>query len=142
MRADGMGATWSKLVDRGLERFPEATHGIVADADFTPMENSLDKKTLDVRCSKHMYSIWTHGTEHERKMDWIYRNVKGARVLRRTHQILEVPKFENQEVYQTLVPLNIQEHEGGYQDRTGEKQQRYIRFLELDLVRRGIFCCL
>ena len=32
------------------------------------------------------------------------------------------------------MPLNIQEHEGGYQDRTGEKQQRYIRFLELDLL--------
>jgi hypothetical protein len=33
---DGMGPTWTVLVERGLEAFPQATHGILADADFTP----------------------------------------------------------------------------------------------------------
>jgi hypothetical protein len=33
---DGMGPTWTILVERGLAAFPEATHGIIADADFTP----------------------------------------------------------------------------------------------------------
>jgi hypothetical protein len=31
-----MGPTWTVLVERGLEAFPQATHGILADADFTP----------------------------------------------------------------------------------------------------------
>ena len=46
-----------------------------------------------------------------------YRNMPGAQVKRRTHQILEVPRLPNQEVFQTLVPLNVDEREGGYQDR-------------------------
>ena len=33
---DGMGPTWTILVERGLAAFPDATHGIIADADFTP----------------------------------------------------------------------------------------------------------
>ncbi len=66
-------------------------------------------------------------------MDWIYRNVPGAVVKRRTHQILEVPPFPNQEVFQTLIGLNVEEREGGYGDRTGMKNQRYIEMLEKDL---------
>ncbi len=80
-----------------------------------------------------MYTIWTEDHRNERKMDWIYRNVHGAHVARRTHQILEVPEFEDQEVFQTLVDLHIDEREGGYQDRTPGKMQRYIGFLEKDL---------
>ncbi|KAJ1478465.1 hypothetical protein T484DRAFT_1817448, partial [Baffinella frigidus] len=54
---DGMGPTWTILVQRGLAAFPEATHGIIADADFTPTITSLDKMQLRRECSKHMYKI-------------------------------------------------------------------------------------
>ena len=62
---DGMGPTWSKLVEVGIERYtnfirrmfqplspaanfstvryPNASHGIIADADFAPMLSTLDK---------------------------------------------------------------------------------------------------
>jgi hypothetical protein len=66
------------------------------------MKSTLDKMQLDVRCSKHMYTIWTEDHRNERKMDWIYRNIKGAVVKRRTHQILEVPPLPNQEVSRSL----------------------------------------
>jgi hypothetical protein len=56
---DGMGPTWSKLVEVGLENYPHISHGIIADADFAPMKSTLDRSQLDVRCSKHMYTIWT-----------------------------------------------------------------------------------
>lgn len=91
--------------------------GIIADADFKPMIKKLDKMELDIRCSKHMYTIWTEDHRNERKMDWVYRNVPGARVSRRTHQIIDVPKFPIQEVFQTLLPLPLEEREGGYGDR-------------------------
>jgi hypothetical protein len=133
VKFDGMGPTWSLLAEAGLRKFPQATHGIIADADFAPMNNFLDKMELDIRCSKHMYTIWTADHRNERKMDWIYRNIKGAKVLRRTHQIVEVPKLPEQEVFQTLINLPIEESEGGYQDRTPGKNQRYIGFLEADL---------
>jgi len=62
--------------------------------------------------------------KNERKMDWIYRNIPGASVHRRTHQILEVPEIPYQEVFQTLVDLPVSEQEGGYQDRTPGKNER------------------
>jgi len=131
---EGMGPTWSQLVEIGLQEYPNITHGILSDADFMPIKNTLNKMELDVRCSKHMYTIWPQDLRNERKMDWIYRNIPGAVVKRRTHQILEVPPLPNQEVFQTLIDLPVQEHEGGYQDRTGVKNQRYIEFLEKDLL--------
>lgn len=134
---DGMGPTWTKLVEHGIEHYPNATHGIVADADFMPMQDTLDKFQLDTRCSKHMYTIYTEDHQHNRKMDWIYRNIPGARVNRRVHQTVEVPELPNQEVFQTLIDLNIEERTGGYQDRSGNKMKRYIEWLEKDLVDWG-----
>ena len=54
---DGMGPTWTVLVQKGLELFPNATHGILSDADFTPTITRLDKRQLKMECSKHMYKI-------------------------------------------------------------------------------------
>lgn len=133
VKFDGMGPTWTILVERGLKDFPNATHGIVADADFMPLVDHLDKMELDIRCSKHMYTIWTEDHKNSRKMDWIYRNIPGAKVLRRTHQTVSVPDLPYQEVYQTLINLPVEERTGGYQDRTPGKNERYIQFLLADL---------
>jgi len=54
---DGMGPTWTQLVQKGLELFPNATHGILSDADFTPVSETFDKRELQMDCSKHMYTI-------------------------------------------------------------------------------------
>ena len=43
---------------------------------------------------------------------------------RRTHQTVEVPAQPNQEVFQTLVDLAIEERSGGYGDRSGKKNER------------------
>ena len=68
-----------------------------------------------------------------RNMDWIYRNIPGAKVERRTHQSLSVPEQPGQSIYQTLIDLEVQEYEGGYQDRTGNKSARYLQWLHKDL---------
>jgi len=131
---DGHGPTWTTLVSLGIEHFPGATHGIIADADFRPMNRHFDRYELDIRCSKHMYTIWTQDHRNERRMDWIYRNIPGARVTRRTHQVVEVPPLPDQEVFQTLVNLPLDEREGGWGDRSGNKQDRYIAWLSADLI--------
>ena len=149
---DGMGPTWTVLVQKGLELYPNATHGVLSDADFTPTVTSIDKWQLKLECSKHMYKIrfaqagealkalesvragcnnrcadclLAH-TPHlamnrdsflvrrsmdggtVRNMDWIYRNIPGAKVERRTHQSLNVPEQPGQTVYQTLIDLEVQ----------------------------------
>ena len=129
-----MGPTWNELVQIGIENYPHITHGIIADADYMPMQDKLDKMELDIRCSKHMYTIFTQDHQNERRMDWIYRNVAGAKVSRRTHQTVDVPPFPDQEVFQTLIDLKIEERPGGYQDRSGKKNENYIKFLEADLI--------
>ena len=130
----GMGPTWTQLVHAGLLHYPQATHGIIADADFAPMSPVLDGYELDVRCSKHLYTVWTEDHLTSRRMDWIYRNLHGVRVERRTHQILTAPELPDQEVFQTLVSLDVDERTGGFQDRSGAKDARYIHWLELDLL--------
>lgn len=129
----GIGPTWTELVDVGVREYPNVTHGIIADADFKPMVDRLDRMELDTRCAKHMYTIWTEDHRNERKMDWIYRNIPGAKVKRRTHQVVEVPAFPHAEVLQTMVNLPLEERTGGYQDRTPGKQKRYRDFLLADL---------
>lgn len=47
-----------------------------------------------------------------------------SQVKRRAHQTLEVPAMPNQEVFQTLIDLAIEESPGGYQDRTGKKNEK------------------
>jgi len=55
-------------------------------------------------------------------------------VKRRVHQTVSVPAQPNQEVFQTMTSLVIQEHSGSYQDRTPGKMLRYISWLEKDLL--------
>jgi len=132
---DGMGPTWTKTVERGLVAFPNATHGILSDADFTPTTRTLDKMQLDIRCSKHMFLVRS-SQNSVRKMDWIYRNIPGAMVERRTHQSLFVPDLPGGHPYQTLIDLEVMEYEGGYQDRSQNKSGRYINWLLKDLEER------
>ena len=89
---DGMGPTWTELVEYGIKHFPNATHGIVTDADFTPITTRLDKWQLNTECSKHMYRIRSAG-DNVRNMDWIYRNLPGAKVERRVMTPLRVSVF-------------------------------------------------
>lgn len=141
IKFDGMGPSWTELVEEGLRSFPQATHGILADADFTPL-NSFDKRQLDRRCAKHMFTIQSSDSTL-RRMDWVYRNVPGVKVLRRTHQMLKAPEGAGEEcpalddsgkhATQTMLDLVVREYPGGYQDRTPGKQQRYISWLAKDL---------
>ncbi len=79
-----MGPTWTELVEIGIKNYPNATHGIISDADFTPITRHLDKWELNTECSKHMYMIRSPGSSgNVRNMDWIYRNLPGAKVERR-----------------------------------------------------------
>ena len=133
VKFDGMGPTWTELVQKGLELYPQASHGILSDADFTPETKFLDKRQLKRECSKHMYKIKSPDGGTVRNMDWIYRNIPGAKVERRTHQSLNVPAIPGQTVYQTLIDIVVQEHEGGYQDRTGNKSATYLHWLHKDL---------
>ena len=75
---DGMGPTLSRLMRRGLRRFPNATHGVVADADFEP-RSGLDRGRLGGTCSRSTYRILSDGGAESRTSDWIYRNVPGVR---------------------------------------------------------------
>ena len=75
-----------------MKRFPGATHGILADADFTPIASTLSKWELDPDVSKHSFTVLEADGTGTRVMDWIYRNIAGVVVARRTHQILLVPK--------------------------------------------------
>jgi len=138
---DGMGPTWTRLVEAGWEAFPHVTHGILADADFAPLSASMDKMELDIRASKALYTIYSADHAHKRKLDWVYRNMPGVTVQRRTHQALVVPELPDQEVFITeLATLRVDERPGGYQDRAGgarAKAQRYIDFLEADLAEFG-----
>jgi len=133
---DGMGTTWSRLVKVGIERFPNVTHGIVSDADFKPLYPEtfpLVRSQLDPLSSKHMYVIQTPGTDRtQRRMDWIYRNLPGARVARRVHQTVYGPSIPDAHPM-TVLDLTIEEQPGGYQDRTGRKFHNYIEQLEQDL---------
>jgi hypothetical protein len=117
---DGMGPTWTVLVQEGLKRFPNITHGIIADADFRPMVASFDKAELDVNASKVLFTMYSPDHTRTRKLDWIYRNVPGVRILRRTHQSLDVPPGPSGNVVVgEVTTLPVDEAEGGYQDRTG-----------------------
>ena len=130
---DGMGPTWTKVVEHGLKKYPQATHGILADADFTPLPQTLSKWDLDTGCSKLQFTVLEADGTGTRVMDWIYRNIPGVRVERRTHQILLVPRTSNQRTYQRQIGFTVKEFAGGYQDRAGNKSGRYIDWLLKDL---------
>jgi hypothetical protein len=71
---DGMGPTWTKVVQHGLKKYPAVTHGILSDADFTPLASTLSKWDLDRSVSKHTFTVLEADGTGTRVMDWIYRH--------------------------------------------------------------------
>ncbi|KAJ6229953.1 tpr repeat-containing protein [Anaeramoeba flamelloides] len=129
----GMGPTWSILVEEGIKSFPECSHGIISDADFIPVSESFNRNEFDPLVSKYLFKMWTDGQSSVRNLDWIYRNIPGAKVERRVHQILTVPPIEGQDLYVDWCSLEVEDSKGGFMDRTGKRSQKYIYYLELDL---------
>jgi hypothetical protein len=76
---DGMGPTWTQVVNVGIAKYPQATFGILADADHVPL-GQWDKVLLDASCSRILYTIWSQDHVSKRNLDWIYRNIPGAEV--------------------------------------------------------------
>ena len=119
---DGMGPTWSILVREGASTFANVTHGIVADADQYPTSRTIstfDKRELDRDAATVVYSIYNPVHNVHRKMDWCYRNIPGVRVLRRTHQSIDVPLLDPTTGIVKIAEastLHLEEGEG-YQDR-------------------------
>jgi hypothetical protein len=103
---DGMGPTWTQLVEIGIKNYPNATHGIISDADFTPITRHLDKWELNTECSKHMYMIRSPGSSgNVRNMDWIYRNLPGAKVERRVSSGSYRRLYANSRSIPTCLPI-------------------------------------
>jgi hypothetical protein len=143
---DGMGPTWSQVMEVGINKYPEADFGVLADADHEPA-GQWDKTLLDPTCSRMYYTIWMSDRGTKRTLDWMYRNIPGAKVHRRTHQYLMVPSIPNQAQYacwsyvyelsvycfrfvsltffSIFLPsrnFEMTEQTGGYQDRSGKKE--------------------
>lgn len=64
-----MGTTWNQVMKFGIDKFPAATHGIMADADFTPTSHLL-KSELDLHCPKQLYTVLSEHESHT--LDWVY----------------------------------------------------------------------
>lgn len=83
-----------------------------------------------------------------RNMDWIYRNIPGAKVERRTHQSLNVPEQPGQTVYQTLIELEVQVCTRLLYRRTQKNDisiytHRYIRYISRHSnISVSLFTCL
>lgn len=129
---DGMGPSWSKVMKRAFELFPEASHGICADADFSPVMLQFDKSELDMGCSKQSFQVLSPERGDHRYIDWIYRNIEGAQMTKRVHQRLYVPAT-NLKCSRSTVKLFVEESSGGFQDRSGDKPERYRDWLLKDL---------
>ena len=88
-----------------------------------PVEGTFDKNELDIKASKHFFVIISPDGQTRRSMNWIYRNIPGAKILRRTHQIVQVPEIDGK-MYQPRLKFVVSEKGGGYQDRSGKKYHK------------------
>ena len=62
-------------VESALVCILQATHGIMADADYAPLHNFYDKNNLNIHASQQMFSLKSYGASRYRRLDWIYRLV-------------------------------------------------------------------
>jgi hypothetical protein len=112
-------------------------HGILADADYTPLNLNFDRSELSLWTSAQLFRVFNEEQTNERQLDWIYRNIPGARVVRRCHHSIQVPPQPGQstDYYHIDTPgIRLSDRAGGYGDRAGGKQMKYIRWLEDDLI--------
>lgn len=92
---------------------------------------------MDIDTRLLSYRTWTPDRHHARTTAWIYRNLPGARIYRRCHHLIVVPRFPIPNVVKYgLSGLDVDEvTEAGIGARLGsyKRDLRYIQWLTQDM---------
>eukprot|EP00752_Nemacystus_decipiens_P003054 g2831.t1 len=116
--------------------FPGCSHVIIADADWRPELETVDKSDLDFVHGSFPFLVWDHSGHTSRVMGWLLRFDKDLRFKYRVHEVLDATATTVSALPSKLVAWEVRVVESGSNWNTNLHQhsrssERFLFDLEL-----------
>jgi hypothetical protein len=99
---DGFGPARTLVFSKAWEHFPDISHVLVADPDWRPNANLINKADLDFFHDSYQIKIWDRNGLTTRYCNWLMRHQPGLRYDYYVHELLRFPDggpvFETQKI--------------------------------------------
>lgn len=91
---DGFGSARTLSLSSVWEFFPQATHVLIADPDWTPDVSTVRKADLDLDHDVFRFEIYDRNGITTRRMDWLLRNREGLKMRYHLHEVLDIGTYD------------------------------------------------
>ena len=92
----GFGAARTLGLTAAWDNFPDATHVMISDPDWSPILNTIHLHDLDQNFDVFRFTIYDaprNGQLNKRKMDWLLRHRKGLSMKFHMHEVLSIGDY-------------------------------------------------
>jgi hypothetical protein len=128
----GFGPARTKSLQNAWEFFPQASHVWIADPDWRPELDTINKNDLDLINDAFRFLIYDRNGLTTRRCDWLLRHRAGLRMRYHLHEVIDIGPYNP-----TPIPWVLREIEkaGSWHTTVGHghsmSAQRYLFDLEL-----------
>ena len=88
---DGFGHARTLLFQEAWRSFSQATHLLIADPDWIPAPQTMNKADLDMDHDYFQFKIWDRNNITTRQSDWLMQHREGTYMVYRLHEVSSRP---------------------------------------------------
>lgn len=93
---EGFGAARTLSLKTAWEKFPQASHVLIADPDWSPQLSTIQLRELDETADVFRFTVLDaerDGVHNKRKMDWLLRNKAGLAMRYHLHEVVFIGAY-------------------------------------------------
>lgn len=129
---NGFHHAWNQVIQTGLREFPSSTFGVMADADFAPLQMQLNVGRLEkAQCNLLSLEVLSQDG-YIKPTKRFYRNVPYVRAVRHADPELQAPAFKGGDEYMCHSGFRVLESPGFLQTTAG-RSDIVTQLLDKDL---------
>eukprot|EP01038_Epipyxis_sp_PR26KG_P005866 gene5866-8090_t len=87
---NGFGQARTSSLEATWNNFPQASHVLVADPDWSPRVETIDKSELDFVYDVFRFIAFDRNGHTNRRMDWLLRNKPNLKMRYSLHEVLDI----------------------------------------------------
>lgn len=119
---NGFQHAWNQVIQTGLREFPSSSFGVMADADFAPLQMQLNLDRLDkIQCNLLSLDVLSQDG-YIKPTKRFYRNIPEVHAVRHADPELQAPKFRGSDEALCHSGFRVIESPGFLQTKDGRSE--------------------
>ena len=127
---NGFGPARTQSLVQAWTSFPEASHVLIADPDWSPDLSTIDLSSLDMVNDVFRFTAYDRNGYTVRRMDWLLRHRQGLKMRYNVHEVLSLGPYTVKDIGWTVHEI---ERPGTWHTTVGHTSSMSSKRYEFDL---------